>query len=124
MMPAMRAVPSTSPFLASPRSTMSSVALLMTTRPSATAVRSVAGLAETSTMRASPLLPRCVRPGFSATALSCGAPAGIAPEQMAGGARDVVVPHQAFADEEGGDAGLCEPREIRRLRKPAFADRD
>ena len=43
MMPAIRAVPSTSPFLALPDTISSSVALLMTTRPSATAVRSVAG---------------------------------------------------------------------------------
>jgi len=35
--------------------------LLMTTRPSAMAVRSVAGLAETSTMRASPLASIWVR---------------------------------------------------------------
>jgi hypothetical protein len=54
MMPAMRAAPSTSPFLALPETIRSSVALPMTTRPSATAARSVAALAETSTMRASP----------------------------------------------------------------------
>jgi hypothetical protein len=54
MMPAMRAVPNTSPFLAFPETINSSVALPMTTRPSATAVRSVAALVETSTIRASP----------------------------------------------------------------------
>ena len=37
MMPAIRAVPSTSPFLALPETISASVALLMTTRPSATA---------------------------------------------------------------------------------------
>src|SRR5437879_3967640 len=61
MMPAMRAVPSTSPFLALPERINSSVALLMITRPSAIAMRSVAGLADTSTIRASPLLSMWVR---------------------------------------------------------------
>ncbi len=60
MMPAMRAAPSTSPFLALPLSTRSSVFRVITTRPSATAIRAVAGLAETSTMRASPRRPRWV----------------------------------------------------------------
>ena len=63
MMPAMRAVPSTSPFLALPETISSSVALLMTTRPSATAMRSVAGFADTSTIRASPLASIWVRAG-------------------------------------------------------------
>ena len=56
MMPAMRAAPSTSPFLALPSSTRSSVFAVITTRPSATATRSVAAFADTSTMRASPPL--------------------------------------------------------------------
>src|SRR6266436_6465934 len=63
MMPAMRAVPSTSPFFALPDRIRSSVALLMTTRPSATAMRSVAALADTSTMRASPPESIWVRAG-------------------------------------------------------------
>src|SRR5262249_57662264 len=61
MMPATGATPSTSPFLASPLSTVSSVFAAMTTRPSAIASRSVTALAPTSTMRASPPEPRCVR---------------------------------------------------------------
>src|SRR6202161_2680062 len=61
MMPAMRAVASTSPFLALPDTIKASVASLMTTRPSAIAVRSVAALADTSTIRASPLASIWVR---------------------------------------------------------------
>src|SRR5262249_10054880 len=53
-MPAMRAAPSTSPFLALPESTSASVFADIATRPCATATRSVAGLSDTSTMRASP----------------------------------------------------------------------
>jgi len=45
---ATRATPRTSPFLASPLSTRSSVFVVMTMRPSATAIRSVAALAETA----------------------------------------------------------------------------
>src|SRR5438270_65222 len=70
MMPAMRAAPSTSPFLALPLITRSSVFTAMSTRPSATATRSVADLAETSTMRASPPLARWVRLRARATAYS------------------------------------------------------
>lgn len=55
MIPAMRAVARTSPFLASPLSISASVAGSMITRPPATATRSVISLSETSTMRAAPL---------------------------------------------------------------------
>ena len=44
MMPAMRAVPSTSPFFALPETISPSVALLMTTRPSAIAIALGRGL--------------------------------------------------------------------------------
>ena len=70
MMPAMRAAPSTSPFLALPETIRSSVALVMTTRPSATAMRSVAALAETSTIRASPDASIWVRAAPALEALS------------------------------------------------------
>src|SRR5882762_3207479 len=63
MMPAMRAAPSTSPFFALPDRISSSVAWLMMTRPSATAMRSLAGLSDTSTMRASPPESIWVRAG-------------------------------------------------------------
>ena len=60
--PAVRAVPSTSPFGASPWRTALRVAgfILMIAR--ATASRTVSGLADTSTMRASPRGERCERP--------------------------------------------------------------
>lgn len=53
-MPAIRAMPSTSPFLAVPASMMASVAGCISMRPVATAMRWVAGLAPTSTMWAWP----------------------------------------------------------------------
>src|ERR1700733_15807427 len=61
MIPARRGVASTSPFLALPDTIRSSVALLITIYPSAPAVRSVAALADTSTIRASPLASIWVR---------------------------------------------------------------
>src|SRR4029077_18770191 len=102
MMPARRAAPITSPFLALPSTTRSSVPLLMSTRPSATATRSVAGLPETSTMRASPLLPRCVSLRARATGLLHGADAAmLARDQRPRRRLDVVLAHQALAHEEG-----------------------
>jgi hypothetical protein len=70
MMPAMRAAPITSPFLALPAITRSRVLAVITTRPSATAMRCVTALAETSTMRASPLLARWVSLPARATTYS------------------------------------------------------
>src|SRR5688572_6860492 len=126
MIAAMRAVPSTSPFLALPRAISSSVAFCMTTAPSATAMRSVAGFADTSTMRASPFAPICVSAGslaerLSAIGLSCRA-RGLAREQRAGGGRHVRLSHQALADEEGGHARARELREIGRREDAALAD--
>src|SRR5688500_14093837 len=60
-MPAMRAVPSTSPFGASPRATAAAVSGAMRTIARATARRSVTGLAPTSTIRALPCSSRWVR---------------------------------------------------------------
>ena len=53
-MPAMRAMPSTSPFLAAPASIRASVAGCISMRPLATAMRCVAALVATSTMWAWP----------------------------------------------------------------------
>src|SRR6266567_4318244 len=116
MMPAMRAVPSTSPFLALPETIRSSVAFSMTTRPSATASRSVAALSETSTIRASPEALIWVRAGLALfdglvfglvldglraiSACARGAGLGLAREQCARRRGDVGLPHQALADQE------------------------
>src|SRR6266478_416218 len=125
MMPAMRAAPSTSPFLASPLSTRSSVARAITTRPSATATRSVAALAETSTMRASPPLARWVSLGERATGLLRGAEAALlAVEEGAGRGFHIGFPHEAFADQEGLDADAGEASEIRGRGNAALADHD
>src|SRR5215470_375505 len=108
MMPAMRAAPSTSPFLASPLSTRSSVAGVITTRPSAMAMRSVAGFADTSTMRASPLWPRWV--SLPATGLlRCAREPLRAAEQGTRRSLDIGLAHQAFADQESAhaDARKC-----------------
>src|ERR1700716_3867965 len=114
MMPAMRAAPSTSPFLALPVSTRSSVGAVITTRPSATATRSVAALAETSTMRASPRALRWLslwlppRLAFLATRLLRGAKSvsvglRLAGDERARGRLHVAFAHQAFPDQEGLD---------------------
>src|SRR6202795_2587866 len=125
MMPAMRAVPSTSPFLASPLCTISSVIACISTRPSATATRSVAGLAETSTMWASPRVP--MWDNFFASRAT-GSPGrserGLAGEQGARRCRDVVLAHQTFADQEGRDTGLAEPQQIVGRENAALADDD
>ena len=61
MMPAMRAVAITSPFLALPERMRSSVSRAMTTAPLAVAERAVTALSPTSTMSARPSAARCVR---------------------------------------------------------------
>src|SRR5215467_5452442 len=111
MMPAMRAAPSTSPFLASPLSTRSSVAGVITTRPSATAMRSVAGFADTSTMRASPLWPRWVSLPATGLLRRAGKPLRAA-EQGARRGRHVGLAHQALADQESAHADAGERVEI------------
>src|SRR5215470_7552755 len=128
MMPAIRAVASTSPFLALPETISSSVALRITTRPSATATRSVAGFAETSTIRASPLLSMWVRApaldGFLGIALarSGGARRFAACQQRPRRRGDVGLPHQAFADQEGRHADARKPCKVGRREDAAFAD--
>src|SRR5712691_9759614 len=96
-MPAMRAAPSTSPFLASPFNTRSRVAGFITTRPSATATRSVAGLCETSTMRAAPLFPKWVSLRGISGALCFRL---VGREQLARRRRHVLLAHQTLAHEE------------------------
>ena len=56
-MPAIRAAPITSPFLASPARIAARVEAAMRTCPSAAAARRVGSLSDTSTMRASPEAP-------------------------------------------------------------------
>src|SRR3954453_17269754 len=125
MMPAIRAAPSTSPFLALPASTRSSVGGAMTTRPSAIATRPVAALAETSTMRASPPLARWVRVfDFAIRSLGgAGAPHSVR-QQRARGRCHIGLSHQTFADQEGRDAGRGEARQIRWRGNATFADQD
>src|SRR5262249_48511862 len=128
MMPAIRAAPSTSPFLASPESTRSSVGPCMITRPSAMATRSVGGLPETSTMRASPARAIWVSlRGLAMFKRALGGrdpPSGVALKGRAGRWGDVVLPHQALADQEGGDAHAGEPLEVGRREDAALADDD
>src|SRR5262249_16633473 len=111
MMPAMRAAPSTSPFLASPLRTRSSVAGVITTRPSATAMRSVAGFADTSTMRASPLCPRWLTLPPTALPRRAGKPLRAA-EQGTRRGRHVGLAHQALAHQEGAHANARKCLEI------------
>src|SRR5262245_7367692 len=119
MMPAMRAAPSTSPFLASPLSTRSRVAGAITTRPSATATRSVAGFADTSTMRASPLWPRWV--SLPATGLLRRAREPLrTTEQGAGGGLHVGLAHEALAHQEGAHADAGKRIEISGGEDPAL----
>src|SRR5579863_6676434 len=123
MMPAMRAAPSTSPFLALPLRTIASVFGCIRTRPSAIATRSVVALADTSTMRASPLAFRCDSLlGRRVTALPCRRKCGFAGEQGTCRRRDVVLPHQTFADQEGRNPDLGEASEIVRRLYATFAD--
>src|SRR4051812_21704536 len=141
MMPAMRAVPSTSPFLALPDTIRSSVALVMTTRPSATASRSLAGLSDTSTIRASPEAPIWVRAGpvldlvldlvltgfvvVGSRAMSARARRArrrLARQQRTGRGGNVGLPHQALADQEGRHADALEPGEIGGREDAALAD--
>src|SRR5262245_1515413 len=123
MMPAMRAAPSTSPFLASPLSTSSSVAGVITTRPSATATRSVTSFDDTSTMRASPLWPRWV--SLPATGLLRRAlkPLRTA-EQGTGGSLHVGLAHQALAHQESAHADARKGIEIGGGEDPALRHGD
>src|SRR5262245_31119685 len=128
MMPAMRATPSTSPFLALPERTRSSVAALMRTKPAATATRSVAGFSDTSTMRAAP--PRSIWVRFFAIASARRRGRRVAgrivahlaaPDERPRRRRNLGLPYQAFADQERGDAGRRKPCNIRGREDAAFA---
>src|SRR5690606_7069280 len=110
MMPAMRAVPSTSPFLDSPRRIVVRVSGCMVTEAAAMAVRSVSGLPPTSTMFASPEASRCVS---SPRLITAGRrPAGGVAEQVARRGCNIVLPHQALAHEKGAHAMCAEPHAI------------
>src|SRR3954469_8179787 len=139
MMPAMRAVPSTSPFLALPDTIRSSVALVMTTRPSATASRSLAGLSDTSTIRASPEAPIWVSAGpvlvldwvlagfvavglLAMSARARRARRRLARQQRARRSGNVGLPHQALPHQEGRHADALEPGEIGGREDAALAD--
>src|SRR5260370_21325003 len=112
MMPAMRAAPSTSPFFALPASTRRSVFAVITTRPSAMALRSLGAFADTSTMRAWPPRPRWLSLDARATASLRGAdPALLANERTRRGL-DVAFAHEAFADEQGRNADRRQVVEI------------
>src|SRR3569623_2089342 len=117
MMPAIRAVPSTSPFLALPSTMSLSVSALITTKPSATATRSVASFADTSIICASPLASIWVREGLLIASWRLR-------KQGAGGGGDVGLPHQAFADEEGRDADFRQPRNVGGREDAALTDHD
>src|SRR5512132_129124 len=58
-MPAIRATASASPFGTAPSRSAATQSVLSSTRPAAVAERAVTALSETSTMRASPVAPRC-----------------------------------------------------------------
>src|SRR5262249_62436404 len=120
MMPAMRAAPSTSPFFALPASTRSRVFAAITTRPSAMAFRSLGAFADPSTMRASPPRPRWLSLEARATASLRGAdPALFANERTRRGL-DVAFTHEAFADEESGNADRRQVVEIGGGKKSAL----
>src|SRR5262245_57470080 len=127
MMAAMRAAPSTSPFLALPASTRSRVFAVITTRPPAMATRSVAALADTSTMRASPRRPRWL--SLETTASLRGTQRAritvlrVANERARGGL-DVVLAHQALAYEEGRNPDRGKIFEISGRENSALAHSD
>src|SRR5262245_10254425 len=127
MMAAMRAAPSTSPFLALPASTRSRVFAVITTRPRAMATRSVAALADTSTMRASPRRPRWL--SLEATASLRGTQRSritvlrLANER-ARGRLDVALAHEALAHEEGRNADGDKLVQIGGRENPALANGD
>src|SRR5262245_47362163 len=139
MMPAMRAVASTSPFLAVPVSMSASVSGPIVTKPSARAVRCVTALSDTSTMRASPFslrwlslvmgrhqrpLPTRGRGTRSALVARPQPSLRSGAEQRAGGGGDVGLPHQALADQERMHARLREPLEVGMAVDAALGDDD
>src|SRR5262245_59819186 len=122
MIPAIRAAPTTSPFLALPSRTRSSVDFFITTRPSATATRSVGFLCEASTMRASPRRPKCERRRVVTVLFRRMLPC--AGKKRSGRRSDIVLSHQAFANEERVDVDAREPRKIGWRENAALADND
>src|SRR5829696_3517295 len=112
-MPASRAVPSTSPFLASPSRMRRTVSGVVTTAPSARATRAVTSFSETSTILAAPVRSTWVRSGTAS------------PEQKPPrGVGHIGLAHQALADEERADANRREPLHVRMAEDAALSDDD
>ena len=124
MMPAMRAAPSTSPFLASPLRTMSRVFRLHQHAAFCDgyafgrrlAEHPPCGLRRRRQMREFFATRHGHSPGRRER--------GVAREQRTRRRGDVVLAHQAFADQERRNAGFGEPREIVRREDAALADDD
>src|SRR5262244_3137175 len=115
MMPAMRAAPSTSPFLALPASTTSRVFTAITTRPSAMAFRSVGAFADSTQM--AQLARACHRS-------LRGTDAALLAYERTRRSLDIAFAHEAFADEECGNAHRCQVVEIGGQKNSALADDD
>ena len=60
--------------------------------------------------------------GRSVDTTPCAWRSSVAGEDRAGGGGDIVLPHQAFADQEGRHADALKPGEVRRRKDAAFAD--
>src|ERR1700733_8076243 len=129
MMPAIRAAASTSPLGAYAPATASKASLERTMIASATASRTVAFLADTSAMRAAPCSSRCV--SLVMERVYCVPSKRYSPsahkrrrsgKQCFCCGHEVGSAHQAFTDEERGDAGLREAAQIVACRKPAFGN--
>src|SRR5690242_4260905 len=120
MMPAMRAIESTSPLATVPLLMRSNVLRPMTMRPLAVAVRAVESLAETSTIRARPLASKWVRRAISG--LLNGRRRGSGLDERARGGFHVRLTHQRFADQECPRAHCRHAREIVGRLEPAFGD--
>src|ERR1700712_4237707 len=123
MIPARRAVPMTSPFLASPSRISRSVSGNITTVPPARAVRVVAALSVTSTMLAAPLASRWVRPVMKLS-LPVWSRAGFAEEEPARRRRHVGLPHQALADENRVQPVPRQAHDVVVAGNPALGHRD
>src|SRR3954453_7729470 len=109
MMPAIRATPSTSPFLACPLRIASSVSCCISTATRAVAVRAVSALADTSTMTARPCASKCVSSGI---------------EQLARRCAEVGLFQQALAHQEAPRPMLAQPDDVLVRADPALGDQE
>ena len=108
MMPAMRAVASTSPFAISPAWMRANVSGRMTTRAPATATRSVSALSRDI--------------DHAGAAVEVGVRQVRQTQQPPRRRRDIAGPHQRLADQEAARPDGSEPVEIFRIVNAAFAD--